>query len=168
MKKIFLLLSILSIFACANQKRQEALDKIKDAEKKLTADLANLDIKAAKELIQQYDAFVTAYPKDTSAANAMFKAGDLSQGIGEYGKAIKYWGDLREGFPAYRLTPDGMFLQAFTYENSLQDKDNAKRYYSMFLEKYPNHELAASAKTSLEQIDIPLEELVKKFQQQAK
>jgi hypothetical protein len=50
----------------------------------------------------------------------------------------------------------------------LQDKDNAKRYYSMFLEKYPNHELAASAKTSLEQIDIPLEELVKKFQDQAK
>lgn len=168
MKKIFLLLSILSVFACVDSKRQEAIDKIKDAEKKLTANLANLDVNAAKALIQEYDAFIVAYPKDTSAANMMFKAGDLSQGIGEYGKAIKYWGDLREGFPSYRLTPDGMFLQAFTYENSLQDKDNAKRYYMMFLEKYPNHELAASAKTALEQIDIPLEELVKKFQQQAK
>ncbi len=164
MKKILLLLSILSVFACANQKRQEALDKIKDAEKKLTADLSNLDVNAAKALIIEYDTFIAAYPKDTASANLMFKAGDLSQGIGEYGKAIKYWGDLREGFPTYRLTPDGMFLQAFTYENSLQDKDNAKRYYSMFLEKYPNHELAASAKTSLEQIDIPLEELVKSFQ----
>ncbi len=164
MKKILLLLSILSIFACGNSKRQEAIDRIKDAEKKLIADLANLDVKAAKELIKEYDAFIVAYPKDTSAANMMFKAGDLSQGIGEYGKAIKYWGDLREGFPTYRLTPDGMFLQAFTYENSLQDKDNAKRYYTMFLEKYPNHELAASAKTALEQIDIPLEELVKSFQ----
>jgi tetratricopeptide (TPR) repeat protein len=169
MKKIllFCLLGI-ALLAWKDSKKEAMLANIKTSEKNLLKDISKIDVEATRKVIADYDAFVAAYPKDTSSAQLLFKAGDLSRGIGEYGKAIKYWGDMREFFPTYRLTPDAMFLQAFTYEENLRDKDNAKRYYEMFLSKFPKHPFAEVAKQALQVIDIPTEQLIENFEKQPK
>jgi tetratricopeptide (TPR) repeat protein len=169
MRKILIFLSFITIFtACADKKKQAAIDDIKASELSLTKDLTQIDPKAAAALIQQYDNFIAAYPKDTTSASMIFKAADLSRGTGAFGKAIKYWGDLGEFFPNYSKTADAALLQAFTFENDLGDKEQAKHYYQKFLEKYPNHAFANDAKKALEQIDIPIEQLIKKFEAQNK
>ena len=53
------------------------------------------------------------------------------------------------------------FLIAFTYNNSLQDFDNAKKAYKTFIEKYPDSPLKQSAIFELENLgkdvkDIPV------------
>ena len=169
MKKILIFLSFIAIFtACKDAKKEAAISTIKASELSLTKDLTKIDSKAANDLIKQYDDFIAAYPKDTLSASMMFKAADISRGIGAFGKAIKYWGDMGEFFSTYRKTADGMFLQAFTFENDLGDKEQAKHYYQKFLEKYPTHEFAKDAKKALEQIDIPVEQLIKTFEAQNK
>lgn len=169
MKKILIFLSFIAILSsCGDPKRQAAIDAIKASELVLTKDLTKIDPKFANDLIKQYDSFFAAYPKDTLSANMLFKAADLSRGTGSFGKAIKYWGDLGEFFPNYNKTPDAAFLQAFTFENDLGDKEQAKHYYQKFLEKYPNHTFAADAKKSLELIDMPMEQIIKKFEEQNK
>ena len=169
MKKILIFLSFIAIFtACKDAKKEAAITAIKASELSLTKDLTKIDPKAANDLIKQYDDFIAAYPKDTLAASMMFKAADMSRGIGAFGKAIKYWGDVGEFFPNSRRVADAMFLQAFTFENDLGDKDQAVRYYKKFLEKYPTNEFAKDAKKAIDQIDIPMEQLVKKFDEQRK
>ncbi len=169
MKKILIFLSFIAILSsCGDPKRQAAIDAIKANELVLTKDLTQIDPKFAAGLIQQYDNFFAAYPKDTLSASMLFKAADLSRGTGSFGKAIKYWGDLGEFFPKYSKTPDAAFLQAFTFENDLGDKEQAKHYYQKFLEKYPNHALSTSAKDALKLIDIPMDQIIKKFEEQNK
>ena len=169
MKKILIFLSFIAIFtACKDAKKEAAITAIKASEVSLTKDLTKIDPKAATDLIKQYDDFIAAYPKDTLSASMMFKAADISRGIGSFGKAVKYWGDIGEFFPNSSKVADAMFLQAFTFENDLGDKDQAKHYYQKFLEKYPTHEFAKDAKKALEQIDIPMEQLIKRFEAQNK
>ena len=169
MKKILIFLSFIAIFtACKDAKKEAAITAIKASEVSLTKDLTKIDPKAATDLIKQYDDFIAAYPKDTLSASMMFKAADISRGIGSFGKAVKYWGDIGEFFPNSSKVADAMFLQAFTFENDLGDKDQAKHYYQKFLEKYPTHEFAKDAKKALEQIDIPVEQLIKNFEAQNK
>jgi outer membrane protein assembly factor BamD (BamD/ComL family) len=165
MKKIVFFIFCISILAaCKDAKREKAIEEIKSREKVLIANLKDINKASVDTLIQKYDAFVAAYPKDTMSAQMIFKAADLSRGVGEFGKAINYWGMLGEAFPNYSKTADAAYLQAFTFENDLGDKDNAKRYYQKFLEKYPKHALANDAQKAIEQIDIPAEQLVKQFE----
>jgi hypothetical protein len=43
-----------------------------------------------------------------------------------------------------------LFLSGFIYNNDLRQLDSAKIVYETFLKKYPDHELAASARFELE------------------
>ncbi len=165
---IFAFIFILFLFACKDNKRENAISEIRKVEKRIDMNSVQFRKSTADSLLQSYDSFIATYPKDTAAANMMFNAVRLCQHTGEFGKAIKYAGDLRESFPNHRSTADAMYYQAFIYETSLGDKENAKRYYKMFLEKYPNHELANDVKLTLEQIDMPLEQVVKGFEKNVK
>ena len=67
----------------------------------------------------------------------------------------------------YRLFPEGLpfnSFQAFTFENDLQDKDSAKKYYMDFLNRFPDHSFANDAKQLLSMIDKSPEELIKEFE----
>jgi hypothetical protein len=46
----------------------------------------------------------------------------------------------------------------------MNNKNKAKEVYQQFIDKYPNHNLARDAKVSIENMDIPLDELIKKFE----
>ena len=119
----------------------------------------------ALELIKKSEEFIKTYPNDSSIPSLLFRTADLARGIGDYGLAIKHWGTVYNEFPDYKKAPDAQFLIGFTYENFLNDKEQAKRYYYQFLEKYPKHKYVPQINQILEVIDKSPEELVKEFQQ---
>jgi len=53
-------------------------------------------------------------------------------------------------------------MSAFILANELQKLDLAKESYNLFLQKYPSHELANSAREELNNLGIPAEEILKK------
>ena len=50
-------------------------------------------------------------------------------------------------------------MLGFIYANSLENLEEAKKYYSLFIEKYPNHDLADDAQYELNNLGKDINEL---------
>lgn len=162
-KNSFLILFVcLGLMSC--DKKASMLKEINTIEKDLLANVANLDKAKAQLLIQKSQAYALAYPKDTSSAKVLFKAADVARGIGDFPNAMKMWNEIQFNFGQTKYAPEALFLQGFTYENDLQNKEKAKECYVRFLNAYPKHDLSDDVNMALEKIDIPLEELIKQFE----
>jgi outer membrane protein assembly factor BamD (BamD/ComL family) len=159
-------LAMFSLVAC--NKQSSALKEINQLEKELLANIVNIDKAKAQNLIKKSQDFVSQYPTDTASARVLFKAADLAHGIGDYAQAMKMWHEIQENYATSKYAAESLFLEGFTYENDLQNSDKAKQCYLKFINNYPNHDLTNDVTMALKNIDIPLEELVKKFEQQNK
>ncbi len=183
MKKTILLFVICSPFFSCNQNEAQSLSnqeltseggsiylaKLKDEISKLESRLlkaqdAKKDKEAAKELIAKTQNLVKEFPKDSSAAELLFKAGDVSRGLGEYRKAIELWGTVSRDYPTYNNAAHALFLQGFTFDADLEDKENAIKYYQQFLKEYPKHSLSQQVIMLLSVIEKSSTELVKEYE----
>ena len=63
-------------------------------------------------------------------------------------------------FPASKDAPGMLFLAAFTYNNDLHQTDSARALYAAFLERYPDHDLAGSARYELQNLGKSADELL--------
>ena len=170
--RVLVLFFILLICSCAETTSQQAKDvdrakllaDLKSLEQKLENDKsAKIDTTLAKQMIEKSIAFVKAFPKDSLSGSYLFRAADVSVGVGEYQLAIDYWEQMQEQYKEHEKAPIALFFQGFTCENNLKDKTKASAYYQAFLSKYPNHQYADQIKLLLEQMDKTDEELIKEF-----
>ncbi len=84
-------------------------------------------------------------------AQQYMKQGDWQQAEATFETIVKQ-------FPNGLYTARAMFMVGYLNANHLNNIDKARQYYQMFVDKYPNHELADDAKFELEhlgQTDIP-------------
>jgi TolA-binding protein len=65
-------------------------------------------------------------------------------------KAVNAYRVFYAQFPNSKEAPTALFLMGFIYNNELHNIDSARAAYKTFLEKYPGHDLAASAKFEME------------------
>lgn len=63
---------------------------------------------------------------------------------GRFFESIALYNELIEKFPNSKHVPKTLFMIGFIYANELQDSVKAKAYYSTFLKRFPDDELAAS------------------------
>lgn len=77
-------------------------------------------------------------------------------------KAQFYFRTVYDKYPDHPDAPKALFMSAFILANELNKYDEATKSYNLFIEKFPNHELAASAKQELEYIGLSPEEILKK------
>jgi len=142
MKRYLYILFCLSLTACAQTEsnststktppivpdQETLLKQIEDLEGELRGEIdAKLNKERSLKLIEVSQQFAIAYPKHPKAGDILFRSADVARGVGAYGVAIKDWGTLHRDYPDHPKAPDAIFLQAFTYENDLQDLDNASR-----------------------------------------
>jgi tetratricopeptide (TPR) repeat protein len=121
--------------------------------------------KETKNLITGLEAYIEKNPKDTAnVVKHLYKVGELAKAVGLFGNSIKLWGQIQREYPLHPKAGDALFMQAFTFENDLQDKDSAKKYYMDFLKRFPDHSFANDAKQLLSMIDKSPEELIKEFE----
>ena len=58
-----------------------------------------------------------------------------------------------------------LFYQGYVLENSLSNYKQAKMAYELFLLKYPDHELRETVELSIQHLGVPLDELIKQFEE---
>jgi tetratricopeptide (TPR) repeat protein len=161
--RLALLFFALAVAACSPAAKKEA-SEIDGLEQALLGDsLGGFDRERALGLVRKYDAFAAAHPADTLSAWYLFKAGNLSKDLGDYAAAIRYYGRCSE-IETFARREVALFLQGFTYENNLQDLENARRIYTEFLARYPDHGLARDARFSLDNLGKSPEELIRMFE----
>ncbi len=164
--KLTLLSVFTFLFSCKSEK-QKLSEQIKAGEENLFNDSTKmLNPSIAREELENYRKYVSAWPDDTASAGFLFKAAELANGLRKHRDAVRLYREFITKYPEHPKTATGYFLLAFVYDNDLKQKDSAKICYREFLEKFPTHQFAPSAKASLDQIEMGLsdEELIKIFE----
>jgi outer membrane protein assembly factor BamD (BamD/ComL family) len=156
--------AVLFVFACNTSKKDELINKIKEAEKELYASEI-LDHDKGLVIIQQYVDFAKEYPADTLSASYLFKAAEIAMNLKVGSQSVLYFDKILTNYPTFSKAPESLFLKAFVLENQMEKYDQAGELYKQFIAKYPNHPLAKDAKASLEFLGKSPEELIKLFEQ---
>ena len=119
------------------------------------------------KLVDAYVLYAKQNPDDVKSADYLFKALDVAVGVNMEGpqKAIDIADIMIEQYPDFEMTPMAMFIKGFVYENQMNNYEKALDTYHQFLDKYPNNPMAADVEASIRNIGIPLDELIKTFEQ---
>ena len=165
MKRIFVLLSLALMLLSCGEKM--SVEKINELESKVFAKDAVLSSENVIQLVDAYLLFAKQNPNDRQTPEFLFKALDVAVGINAEGpqKAINIADVLIEKYPDFEMTPMAMFIKGFVYENMIGDLQNAEMTYRHFIEKYPNNPMVEDVKSTLENLGLTPEELIRKFEE---
>lgn len=163
MKYTIILLLLSLFFSCADPKA--ALQKEIE---KLTLEMQAEDFPSSEnmnQIVVLYDQYIQNYPLDASTINYMELKAKYLAANKNYKGAVQAYEDILETFPKGNRKADALFMQAFLYQNNLADPATAKEKYQLFLEQYPDHELADDVRFTLENLYLSDEELLQKLLQ---
>ncbi|MCF8461356.1 MAG: tetratricopeptide repeat protein [Flavobacteriales bacterium] len=176
MKNIIAIVSLISIglFACKEPAKpltesEKTLAMIDSLETVLFADSeAPADPKAGMTLVRSYAKFYQLSEKDSLAVDMLFKAGEVSMGIGQGNLAVKYFRTITEEHSAFHKAPEALFLSGFCEENINKDTAQARYFYETFITSFPNHKLAQDAQFSIQNMGKSDEDLIRMFEENMK
>jgi tetratricopeptide (TPR) repeat protein len=164
-KLLFFTLFATAFFACTDKVgtlkgRIEALEKEFNS-----TDLP--DEKKANEFIATAEQLASMVEKSDSNlyVDLLIKAAGLAKTMEQPQKAIELYSKIVEKMPQHPKAPTAFFMLGFVYANDLKDMEKAKAAYELFLQKFPNDELAESARMELKNLGKSEEEIIKEFMQ---
>jgi TolA-binding protein len=158
MKKNLSLLLILILVSCSKSLEGD----FNNAVKLLKENKIEEAISEFEKIAQSND---EKYSPEALAQLAAIYQGKLDKNLSaeeSIKKSQFYFRTLFDKYPKNPIAPKALFMSAFILANELNKYDDATKEYNLFLEKFPNHELAASAKQELEYIGLSPEEILKK------
>ena len=126
------------------------------------------DPRSGMELVRAYAKFYEVNKTDSMAVDMLFKAGEVSMGIGQGNLAVKYFSTISKNHQEFSKAPEALFLTGFCEENLNSDTAAARFYYEKFITTYPSHRLTDDAKFSIQNMKMSDEELIKMFEEKAK
>lgn len=161
MKKYFSLLVISIIFlSCSKTSDQEYLAQSEKLikENKVT------------EAIKTLETLVSEYPDSKFAPKALVELGGIYQNQKVNGvvkrqsieKAEQCFYQVYEKYPESEEAPLALFQAGFLLDNALNNYDEAKKIYNLFLEKYPDNKNAVVVKQSLDILGLDPGDIIKK------
>lgn len=77
----------------------------------------------------------------------------------QWSESEKYFQKILDEYPEGEFSSKALFMVGFVNANYLKNFDKAQQYYSNFLQKYPNHDLADDAKYELENLGKDINDL---------
>jgi outer membrane protein assembly factor BamD len=160
MKAIFLFFITIIIFSGCSSKTDK--EYLQSAEK---------DVKGnnISEAVESYQTLVDKYPKSDLAAEALYQMAALYQNNlvknlskkESLEKSVEIYRSVYDKYPENKKAPLALFMSGFILANELNNYDEASKTYNLFLKKYPNHELATSAKEELKHLGVSPDEILK-------
>lgn len=111
-----------------------------------------LDAAQADEYIRASHLFALLRPTDSLSAPYLFKAAEIAAAIGQPTRAIDLYNWIARQFPDHPRAGTSLFMQAFLLDEDLKNLEAARRAYTHFLERYPQHELADDAQLLLDNL----------------
>jgi len=77
----------------------------------------------------------------------------------DYADAIENFKIILEKYPDGATTAKATFMLGFINANNLENFEEAKKYYTQFVEKYPDHDLADDAQYELNTLGQDINDL---------
>jgi TolA-binding protein len=161
MKRIIPLLAVLFLLSCSSKKSDKEL-----------MDEANLNLDQDKipEAVMALEELIDTHMDSELAPEALSKLGSVYQNRllknipdkESLEKAANLFRKIYDDYPESSYAPTGLFMAGFVLANELKYYDRATETYNLFIEKFPNHQLVASAKEEVENMGLSPEEILQK------
>lgn len=119
----------------------------------------------AEKLLVAYEDYIKHHDFEAISKEYQFKAGELAKALNQPHRSIKHFNGLIDRDPNHEKAPVALFYKAMVVGDMLGEHDNAKIFYQEFIDKYPDHPFAESAKASIELEGKNLDDIVKEFEQ---
>ncbi len=167
MKNLLGILAIVLFIVSCTDSRVKELESINAMEKSLF-DSATMtpDVAKAQLLVTAFKDFAKKYPADTNSVTFLFKAAELNSGIGKPEESIAILEEILAKYADNKLIPTVLHYEGFLLEEKMKDTARAHITYQKLIDKFPNSELAESAKACIENLGKTPEEIIKAFEAQ--
>jgi outer membrane protein assembly factor BamD (BamD/ComL family) len=96
---------------------------------------------------------------ETKTEQEYFDLANEQYGQEAYADAIVNFKIILEKFPEGETTAKATFMLGFINANSLENFKEAKKYYTLFIDKYPEHDLVDDAKYELNTLGQDINDL---------
>lgn len=146
--------------ACSQETPEQAMAAAE------TAAQAAADSTALNLAAERFGDFLERYPRHESAPKALRMLAMITQQEGDMRGAIGHYERLLEKYGSSEYADDAQFMIGFISEEYLGDYARARESYRLVIDRYPDSELAASARRLLPNVGKAPEEWVK-FQEGA-
>ena len=184
MRKLLFIITASIIFtACSNNDEikveagENAKPNIVDTEAERKAEIDkysaivlndSIDINAKKQyalsLLNAYEQYIQYHSFEIESVDIELKAGELAKNLGKPHVAIKHFNNLMERAPDEEQAAMALFYKAMVIGDMLHEDELARKTYQEFIDKYPEHSFAESAKQSIELQGKSLDEIVDGFE----
>ena len=124
-----------------------------------------VDPAASREYIDLANRLAEENAGDTLAALPLYKAAEIHQALGDYNSAADIFGRIYGDYPSFSKSGEALFMQAFTYDENLEDYPKAKSLYEEFLAKYPDNTFADDTEMLLKNLGKSDEEMLRSLGQ---
>ncbi|RME95604.1 MAG: hypothetical protein D6772_12910 [Bacteroidetes bacterium] len=114
---------------------------------------------AALQYIAAVSNFAQRYPAAPQSPELLYKGAEIARSIGALQRALDMYEQIETKFPNYERASTALFMRAFTYGENLQNEEEARRLYQLFLEKYPDDDFADDAAMLLQTLGKSDEEI---------
>lgn len=167
MKKYsFYLLLVLVVFSgCGKKNNAELWSEAVEFQKNNKVD----------EAVKSYQKLVDEFPESYEAPKAMFEMAKIYHSKGmkssdrnALDKAVQYYRNVFDKYPSSNEAPKALFMIGFIQSNDLGNYDAAKATYTLFIQKYPAHEMRESAQKEIDNMGLSPEEILKRNTEAAK
>ena len=161
MKRLFSIFILLILIGCGEKKSVDEL--IMEAN-------TNLNENKVPEAVLLFEEIINEYPESDKTPEILSRLASVYQNkmlknlsdTESLEKAVSLFRKIYDDYPESSYAPTGLFMSGFVLANELKYYEKATETYNLFLEKYPSHELATSAKEEIENMGLSPEEILKK------
>ncbi|MDP2187478.1 MAG: tetratricopeptide repeat protein [Sphingobacteriaceae bacterium] len=164
MKQLILIaLGLFLLTNCADKKavQQTALlARIDSLENILLTDSLNISDEPASEIIKAYLKFADTYPKDSSAADFLFKAADVMRGMYRYQDAVQVLELVVTRYPKSDKAPAALFYAGFILHADTEQNMLAIPFFQRLIDEFPEHPLSNDARNLMPLLNMNEEQLL--------
>lgn len=148
-------------------KKDDFSQQINILQGKMSKD-GKIDSTLSNAAIKAYSDFVFNFPEDSLCAGYLFKAAEIATSIKNYQQSIIFHQTIRDKYPDFKYVIESLYLQAYIYDNFMNDDVKAKEFYGKLILQYPKHKLAQDSKFAIQNLGKSDEELIREFKKKNK
>lgn len=146
MRKLFYLLpAMLLLAACQNKEQLRMREVISALEINVKSNPVDSTL---KPLLQQYNAYLSQYPKDGEWFSVYcYRAAQLYYRVGNNKEAMRLLKKAEDSHPKAGNAPNVLMLMASILDEKLNNSEEAAKYAKEFIKRYPKHRMIEEAKS---------------------
>lgn len=127
-----------------------------------------IDEEKARAFVDQARSFSDKFPTDTLAALPLYRSAEVSRSVGDFDLTLDTYQKVIKRYPSFHKAAEAKFMLAFTYDEDMNDNENARAAYTSFINDHPEHTFADDAQMLLGNLGKTDEEILRELEAQIK